>query len=52
MLGPAIIVVILVIAIPVAVCMTGAAVAWILGWFLRDDADKRNAGTEYVELGR
>jgi hypothetical protein len=51
-LGPAIIVILLVVVIPVSVCMSGAVVAWIMGWFLRDDADKRNAGTEYVDLGR
>lgn len=51
-LGPIIIVFVLVVAIPVAVCMSGAVVAWILGWFLTDDANKRNAGTEYVELGK
>ena len=50
-IGPIIIVVVLVVAIPVAVCMSGAIVAWILGWFMKDDAEKRNAGTEYVELG-
>ncbi|MBI2706289.1 MAG: hypothetical protein HYX32_13495 [Actinobacteria bacterium] len=51
-LGPIIIIVVLVIAIPVGVLMSSAVIAWVLGWFLRDDADKRNAGTEYVELGR
>ncbi len=51
-LGPAIIVIVLVIVIPVAVCVSGAAVAWIFGWSLRDDADRRNEGTEYVELGK
>lgn len=51
-IGPIIIVVALVVVIPVSVCMSGAAVAWILGWFMKDDAEKRNAGTEYVELGK
>jgi hypothetical protein len=51
-LGAIIIAVVLVVVIPVAVCMSGAAVAWILGWFLKDDAEKRFDGTEYVELGR
>lgn len=51
-LGPLVIVVALVVVIPVAVCMTGAVVAWILGWFMKDDAEKRNAGSEYIELGK
>ena len=50
-LGPVIIVVTLLVVIPVAVCMTGAVVAWTLGWFLKDDAEHRNEGTEYIELG-
>jgi hypothetical protein len=50
-LGPVIIVVTLLVIIPVAVCLTGAVVAWALGSFLTDDAASRFEGTEHVELG-
>jgi hypothetical protein len=50
-LGPILIIVTLLIIIPVAVCMTGAVVAWALGYFLKTDSEVTNAGTEYVELG-
>lgn len=49
-LGAAIIVVVLVIAIPVSVLMSGSIGAGVIGWFLRDDADKRNEGSELVDL--
>ena len=52
MLGPAVIIVALVVVIPVVVCLSGGAVAGILGYFLRDDVEKEYEGTEYVELGR
>jgi hypothetical protein len=51
-IGVAIIVVVLVIAIPVAVLVSGAFGAGILGFFLRDDAEERYEGTEYLEMGR
>ncbi len=50
MLGPAIIVVVLVIAIPVAVLVSGAAAAGILGWFLRDDVEHTHEGSELLDL--
>jgi hypothetical protein len=50
-LGPVIIVVTLLVIIPVAVCMTGAVVAWALGFFLTSDAESKYEGTEYIELG-
>lgn len=51
-IGPAIIVFVLIVAIPVGVLITGGVLAGILGTFLRSDADARYEGTEYVELGR
>jgi hypothetical protein len=41
--------VVIVIAIPMAICMTGAAVAAILGWSLRDNG-QQGANEELVEL--
>jgi len=51
-IGPVIMVVTLVVVIPVAVCMSGAVLAWILGWFMKFDAEKRNADSEYIALGQ
>lgn len=48
--GVVIIVIVLVIALPVAVIMSGAVAAGLLGFFLKDDADARYAGTEYAAL--
>jgi hypothetical protein len=41
--------VVIVIAIPMAICMTGAAVAAILGWSLKAEGD-RGADEELVAL--
>ena len=41
--------VVIVVAIPVAVCMTGAAVAAILGWSLKDNGED-GANEELIEL--
>ena len=40
---------VIVVAIPVAVCMTGAVVAAILGWSLRDNGED-GANEELIEL--
>jgi hypothetical protein len=50
MLGALIIAVILLVVIPVSIAMTGAVVAGILGWGLRDDAVARHEGSELVDL--
>lgn len=50
MLGPALIVAILIVVIPVSVCMTGGVVAAILGWALRDNGDATHEGSELIEL--
>lgn len=50
MIGAVIIVVVLVIAIPVAVLMSGAVGAGILGWLLKTDAEKENEGSELIDL--
>lgn len=48
MVGVAIIVVVLVLIGPVAIFVTGAVWAAILGWFSVEDAERRYEGTEYV----
>ena len=40
---------VIVVAIPVAICMTGAVVAAILGWSLRDNGED-GASDELIEL--
>jgi hypothetical protein len=50
--GAIILAIVLVVVIPVAVCMSGAAVAALLGWSLKNDADARNEGSELIELNR
>ena len=40
---------VIVVAIPVAVCMTGAVVAALLGWSLRDNGED-GANEELIEL--
>ena len=37
--------------IPVAVIMTGALVAGLLGYFVKKDVDSSFEGSEYLELG-
>jgi len=49
MIGPAAIIIVLVVAIPVAVLMSGGVLAGVLGFFLKDDVDRSNAGSELLE---
>lgn len=50
MLGAAIIVFVLLIAIPVGLAMSGAVAAAVIGWFVREEADARHEGSELVDL--
>ena len=50
MLGAIIIAVIIVIAIPVSIMMTGAIVAGILGWSLKDNGEATHEGSELINL--
>ena len=50
MLGAAIIVIVLVIVIPVGVLLSGAVASAVLGWFVRDEADKSHEGSELIDL--
>jgi membrane glycosyltransferase len=52
MAGAIVIVIVLVLVIPVAVCMSGAVVAALLGWSLKGGADARNEGSELIELNK
>lgn len=51
MLG-AVVMVIVLLLIPVAVCMSGAVVAALLGWSLKEDAEGRHEGSELVQLNK
>lgn len=50
-MGPAIIVIVLVIAIPVSLMITGAVIAALLGGTLKKDIDEEYEGTEHLTLG-
>jgi hypothetical protein len=50
MIGVAIIVFVLVVLIPVSVLMSGSLGAAAIGYFLRNEADVRNEGSELVDL--
>jgi hypothetical protein len=52
MLGAIILAVIILVAIPVGVMMTGAVVAAILGWSLRDNGEATHEGSELIDLNR
>jgi len=48
--GPIVILVVLLVLIPVSVAMSGAVVAGILGWALRDNGEATHEGSELIEL--
>jgi hypothetical protein len=52
MTGAILMAIVLVVVIPVAVCMSGAALAALLGWSLKEGADARNAGSELIDLNK
>jgi membrane glycosyltransferase len=52
MTGAILLVIVLVLVIPVAVCMSGAVVAALLGWSLKEDAEARNEGSELIALNK
>lgn len=49
MLGPLVIVLVLCIGIPVAVMLSGAVGAGLLGFFLKDSVDRDHEGSELLE---
>jgi hypothetical protein len=52
MAGAILMVIVLVLVIPVAVLVSGAVVAALLGWSLKDDAEARNEGSELIDLNK
>jgi hypothetical protein len=48
----AVVIVVILLLIPIAVILTGALGAAIIGHFVRDDIDTTYAGSEYLELGK
>ena len=52
MLGAILLAVVLVIGIPVAVLMSGAVGAALLGAALKSDADARYEGSELIDLNK
>jgi len=49
-IGAIVIVLVLLVAIPVGVMVTGAVVAGILGWSLKDNGERTNEGSELIDL--
>ena len=50
MIGAVIIVIVLVIALPVAVLMSGAVASGLLGFFLRKDVETTHEGSELIGI--
>jgi hypothetical protein len=50
MLGAIILAVIILVVIPVSIAMSGAVVAGILGWALKDNGEATHEGSELIEL--
>ena len=50
MIGPILVVAAIVIAIPVGLLMSGALASWLVGLFLREDAEERYQGSELLKL--
>ncbi len=49
-LGAIILVLVIVFVLPSAVLMSGGVAAAILGYFLKDEAERRHAGSELLDL--
>ena len=49
MIGPIVIVIVLVIAMPVSVLMSGAVASALLGFFIKDDVDRSHEGSELLQ---
>ena len=50
MSGAVIIAIVLLVVIPVGVILTGAVVAGILGWSLKDNGEATHEGSELLDL--
>ena len=49
MIGPILMVIALLVAIPVGVMLGCAVIAVVLGFFLKDEADRTHEGSELLE---
>lgn len=52
MIGPILITIAIVVFIPVSVMLSGAVVSGVMGWLLKDDAEERYEGSEFIDLNR
>ncbi len=52
MLGQVIIVLVVVVVLPIALMLSGAIVAALLGWRLKDNGEKTHEGSELIDLNR
>jgi hypothetical protein len=52
MLGAVLLAIVIVVVIPVGVLISGGLAATLLGWSLKEDAERRNEGSELIELNR
>lgn len=49
MVGPVIIVIVLVVALPVGVLISGAIASALLGWLVNDDVERSHEGSELLD---
>jgi hypothetical protein len=49
MAGPVTIIIVLVVALPVAVLMSGGIASGLLGWLVKSDVDKSHEGSELLK---
>jgi hypothetical protein len=49
-IGPVIITIVIIVAIPVSVLVSGGIGAAIIGWVLRTDVDSRHQDSELLDL--
>ena len=52
MIGAIILAIVIVIAIPVGVLMSGGAAAAVIGHFLKEEGEASHEGSELIELNR
>ena len=50
MSGALIMTIVLIVVIPISVILTGALIAGILGWALKDNGDATHEGSELIDL--
>ena len=50
MSGALIITIVLIVVIPISVILTGALIAGILGWALKDNGEATHEGSELIDL--